>query len=126
MKAKWKMWPDSIHFQVSIPGDVRIFRVNLNNGICVQNKLKYNLAGTIRTLHTFNGMNRNDASQRPDWLITKIWRYSMDGIAAGLIILCLSSWIMWFKVRRKFAYSLPVLIAGLGIAVYFIFVLKIL
>ena len=120
-----KMWPDSIHFRVSIPGDVRNFSVNLNNGRCVQDKLKFNLAGTIRTLHTFNGMDRNNDSQRPNWLITKIWRYSMHGIAAGLIMLSLSSWLMWFKVRQKFAYSLHVLITGLGIAIYFVFILRI-
>lgn len=119
-----KMWTDSINFRVSIPGEIRNFRVNLNNGQCVQNKLKFNLAGTIRTLHTFNGMNRNNETQRPYWVITKIWRYSMDGIAAGLMLLSLSSWLMWFKVRKKFAYSLPVFIAGLGIAAYFIFMLR--
>lgn len=118
-----KMWPDSIHFRVSVPGHERDLNVNFNNGVCTQNQLKYNLAGIIRTLHTFNGVDRNDATSKPNWLITNIWRISMDGIAVGLILLCVSSWIMWFKVRKKFALSLAVLIAGLGISVYFVFVL---
>jgi len=118
-----KMWMDSIHFRVSIPGNERDLSVNFNNGTCIQTQLKYNLAGIIRTLHTFNGVDRNDAASKPNWLITNIWRISMDGIAIGLILLCVSSWIMWFKVRQKFAWSLPVLAAGLGISVYFVFVL---
>jgi len=118
-----KMWTDSIHFRVSVPGHVRNFRVDLNSGVCNQNDLKFNLAGTIRTLHTFNGVDRNDANSRPNWWITKIWRLSMDGIAIGLILLCISSWIMWFKVRQKFVWGLPIFVAGIGLAVYFVFVL---
>ncbi len=120
------MWPDSIHFRLSIPGNVRNFRVNLNKGICVENCLSFNLAGTVRTLHTFNGMDRNKAAVRPNWLITKIWRFTMDGIAVGLILLSFSSWIMWFRIRNKFPYSLPVLVAGLGIAAYSVFILALL
>ena len=124
--ANVKMWPDSIHFRVSVPGHERDFSVIFNNGVCTQNQLKFNMAGIIRSLHAFNGVDRNDATSKPNWLITNIWRISMDGIAIGLLLLCVSSWIMWFKVRKKFAWSLPVFIAGLGISVYFVFVLGIL
>jgi hypothetical protein len=42
-----KMWPDSLHFQVSVPGHVRNLQVDFKRGICTQTQLKYNLAGVL-------------------------------------------------------------------------------
>jgi hypothetical protein len=47
----------------------------------------------------------------------------MDGIAIGLILLCISSWIMWYKIKEKYTWGLIVLTGGFGVASYFIFVL---
>jgi len=118
-----KMWADSIYFRVSVPGHVQDLKVYFESGRCVQSHLKFNLTGIIRTMHTFNGVDRNDASSKPNWLITKIWRLSMDGVAIGLILTCISSWMMWFNVRKTFPWSFTVLLAGFAIAFYFLFVL---
>ncbi|KAA9035496.1 hypothetical protein FW778_21290 [Ginsengibacter hankyongi] len=121
-----KMWPDSIYFRVSKPGEVRNMEVNFITGVCTQKELQYNLAGKIRTLHSFNGVDKNNPGRQPNWIITDIWRLSMDGIATGLLLLCISSWIMWFKIRERYRWGWFVLILGFGAAIYFIFVLRIL
>lgn len=121
-----KMWADSIHLQVSFPGHVSSLQVNFKTGVCTRKELQYNWIGKIRTLHTFNGVNKNNPYQQPNWIITRIWKLSMDGIAIALLILCMSSWIMWYKVRKKFNWGLIVLISGFIGVVFFIFVLKML
>jgi hypothetical protein len=118
-----KIWTDSLHFRVSVPGHVRNLELNFKTGVCIQKEMQYNWAGKIRTLHTFNGGNKNNADLQPNWLITRIWRLSMDGIAIGLMLLCFSSWIMWFRVREKYPWGWIVLISGFGGAIYLICVL---
>jgi uncharacterized membrane-anchored protein len=86
----------------------------------------FNWWGKIRTLHTFNGSDKSDPEVKPNWLVTDIWRLVMDAIALGLIFICLSSWIMWYEVRKSYPYGLIVLMLGFAGAVLFIFVLRIL
>ena len=119
-------WPDSLHFRISVPGQVRSLRVDYKKGICTQEQLKYNMAGIIRTLHTFNGVNKENADAKPNWLITRMWSLSMDGIAIGLIMLCISSWIMWFKIRERYSWGWIVLTLGFSGAIYFVFVIAML
>ena len=118
-----KMWPDSLHFQVSRPGQVRNLQVDFVTGLCTQKAMQYNVAGKIRTLHTFNGVNKNNTDLKSNWLITSVWRLSMDGIAIGLLLLCISSWIMWYKIREKYGWGWIVLILGFASALYFTVVL---
>jgi hypothetical protein len=40
----------------------------------------------MRTLHTFTGVGAGDARNRRDWILTKVWAFSMDAVAAGLLI----------------------------------------
>ncbi len=121
-----KMWADSLHFRVSKPGEVRTMEINFITGVCTQKEMQYNLAGKIRTLHTFNGVDKNNPDMQANWLITSVWKLSMDGIAIGLLLLCISSWIMWFKIRERYRWGWIVLIFGLGAAIYFVFVLRML
>ena len=118
-----KRWPDSLRFQVSVPGQVRNYTVNLKTGVCNVKAMQYNWAGKMRTLHTFNGVNKKNPDLEPNWVITRIWRLSMDGIAIGLLFLCISSWVMWYKIRERYRWALPVFILGFAAAIYFVSVL---
>ena len=121
-----KMWPDSLHFQVSRPGQVRSLQVNFKTGLCTQKAMQYNFAGKIRTLHTFNGVNKNNPAIKSNWLITSVWKLSMDGIAIGLLLLCISSWIMWYKIRARYGWGWMALLLGFAGAIYFVVVLGLL
>lgn len=124
--SKVKMWPDSLHWQVSKPGQMIMLQADLIKGVCTQKVAQYNWAGKIITLHKFNGVDKENADIQPNWLMTGVWKFSMDGIAIGLMLLCFSSWIMWFKIRERYRWGWIVLISGFCAASYFVFVLRLL
>ena len=110
-----------LEFRVQSPGIVNDVHIDLANGSGTKKVLKYNMWGKLRTLHTFNGMNEENPSQSPHWVITNIWRFAMDAIAIGLIIICVSSWMMWYKVRKEYKMGYVILISSFITAGYFIF-----
>lgn len=119
-----KMTTDSVDFSVSYPGHVSNIHADFKKGICVQKELSYNIWGKLRTLHTFNGANRDNPEIQPNWLIIRVWRFSMDAIALGLIFLSISSWIMWYKIKQNYSWGYLVLIFGFALAAYFVFLLR--
>ncbi|HMI65639.1 MAG TPA: PepSY-associated TM helix domain-containing protein [Cyclobacteriaceae bacterium] len=116
-----KRTAETLEFRVQSPGIVTDVSIDLTTGSGTEKVMKYNVWGKWRTLHTFNGMNKENPSQSPNWLVTNIWRFTMDGIAIGLIITCLSSWIMWYNVRKEYKLGYSILAASLGVAGYFLF-----
>jgi len=120
------MTADSIEFRVTVPGKVRNLHVDLRKGISTQKELTFNSWGKMRTLHTFNGVNKNNPDIQPNWIITRIWKLAMDCIAIGFVILCISSWIMWYKLRKTYTWGPLILISGFAIAIFFVFLLRML
>jgi hypothetical protein len=49
----------------------------------------------MRILHTFTAVRMDDARNHRDWLLTSVWALAMDMAAVGLILMVLSSFIMW-------------------------------
>jgi hypothetical protein len=121
-----RLTPDSIDFRVSVPGRVRNLHVDLENGSITQRELTFNWWGKIRTLHTFNGANKDHPQLQPNWKITRIWKFAMDAIAIGLVILCISSWVMWYKLRKTYTWGPLILVTGFAITIYFVFLLRML
>ena len=119
-----KLNADSVDFVVSYPGHVNKIHADFKKGICDRNEISYNIWGKLRTLHTFNGANRDNLSIGPNWLITSVWRFSMDAIAIGLIFLAISGFIMWYKIRQNYSWGYMVLIVGFALAVYFVILLR--
>jgi len=116
----------SIDFRVHSPGIEREIHIDPHNGQGVMKEMKYNFWGKLRTLHTFNGMNKNIPSMTPNWFVTKLWRIIMDVTAILLIILCIGSWIMWYKVRKDYKWGYVLFGLGLAISGYYMFVLDLL
>ena len=67
----------------------------------------------MHVLHTFTGVQPGDARNRRDWILTTVWAFSMDAVAAGLILMLLSSLYMWWNLKQKRRYGLLAL--GLGV-----------
>jgi len=118
--------PDSINFRVVKPGTIQDIHIDFKSSMSDQKKIVFNWWGKMRILHTFNGSEKMNPGAHPNWLVTNIWRLSMDAIALGLIFLCLGSWIMWYKIRNDYSMGLIVLILGIAGAIFFIFLLRIL
>lgn len=112
---------ENLKFRITAPGIVRDVNVDLKTGIGTIKVLKFNFWGKFRTLHTFNGIDKGNPLASPNWLVANIWRYAMDAIALGLILICISSWMMWYKIRKEYRFGLLTLITGFAIAGYFVF-----
>jgi hypothetical protein len=119
-----KLTPDSLDFRVSAPGRGHNLHVDFKKGTCTQTQFYFNWWGKLRTLHTFNGIDKKNADVTPNWLITNVWRFSMDGIAIGLIFLCVSSWVMWYKIRKDYSWGPVILALGFAGAIYFVFLIR--
>jgi hypothetical protein len=117
---------ESIDFRVAKPGTSHDIHVDLKSSMSDQKKIVFNWWGKMRVLHTFNGSDKMDPGVRPNWPETRIWRLSMDVIALGLIFLCISSWIMWYEIRKNYSAGVIVLILGIAGAIFLIFLLRIL
>jgi hypothetical protein len=115
-----KRTAERLEFRVESPGIVRDVVVDVTNGSGTQKVIRFNTWGKLRGLHTFNGMSDANPSQSPNWWIANVWRFAMDGIAIGLIIICLSSWVMWYKVRKEYRLGYMILATAFVFAGYFI------
>jgi hypothetical protein len=116
----------SIDFRVSSPGLVHEIHIDSQKGMGVMKVMKYNFWGKLRTLHTFNGMDKSNPSISPNWFVTKLWRIMMDVTAILLIILCIGSWVMWYRVRKDYKWGYLLFGLGLVISGYYMFVLDLL
>ena len=116
-----KQTPELLDLRVESPGIVNDIHIDLTNGKGTRKQLKYNAWGKLRGLHTFNGVNKDQLSNSPNWWITAAWRFSMDVIAIGLILVCFTSWIMWIKVRNEFKLGYATILISFLLAGYFVF-----
>lgn len=118
-----KFSADAVDFRVTSPGKGREIHVDLAKGTVTQKQYVLNIWGKIRTLHTFNGVDKRNIEKEANWLVTSIWKFAMDGIAILLILLCGSSWVMWYKIRRDYRWGAVVLAFGFLVSFYFVYLI---
>jgi hypothetical protein len=100
-------------FQVSRPGLVIDVNADLREGRATLQRNELNAWGVMNLLHTFTGVRAADARNARDWTMTTVWALSMDAVAAGLIVVVLSSYIMWYRLKAKRRWGIVALILGL-------------
>lgn len=115
---------NTLDFRASKPGRIKDITVDLKTQNATVKEIKFNTWGIIRTLHTFNGMDSNAPQTKPNWIITHIWRFTMDVVAIGLIFICISSWYRWYKTSKNFTLGLLIFFAGVISSAYFVLVLS--
>src|SRR5437016_5699513 len=93
--------PNQFDFQVRRPGHFFFIKADFAKKRVTVRQDDVNLWGVIKVLHTFTGVQLDDPRQSRDWALTSLWAFSMDGVAAGLIFMVLSSLYMWFKLPQK-------------------------
>ena len=100
-------WPSThaangpLAFQVSRPGLVIGVKADRTSGRATVHRTALNAWGVMHVLHTFTGMPAADARHARDWTLTTVWALAMDAVAAGLIVMVLSSYIMWYRLKAK-------------------------
>ena len=99
-------------FQVRRPGHFFFIKADLAQQRVSVRQSVVNQWGVLKVLHTFTGVQMDDARQSRDWALTSVWAFSMDAVAVGLIFMVLSSLYMWFELPQK---RLPgMIVLGLG------------
>jgi hypothetical protein len=93
--------PNQFDFQVRRPGHFFFINADLGRKRLTVRQSDVNLWGVIKVLHTFTGVSLDDPRQKRDWPLTYLWAYSMDGVAAGLVFMILSSLYMCFELHSK-------------------------
>jgi hypothetical protein len=88
-------------FQVNRPGLVFDVKADLRAGRATVQRTQLNGWGVMHVLHTFTGAPAADSRNRRDWTLTTVWALSMDAVGAGLIVMVLGSYVMWFRLRAK-------------------------
>lgn len=88
-------------FQVSRPRVVVDVKADLRTSRATVQSTQLNAWGLMQVLHTFTGAPATDSRNRRDWTLTTVWALSMDAVAAGLIVMVLGSYVMWFRLRDK-------------------------
>ncbi len=107
-----------LDFRVARPGHSADVRADLSSLTAEVKRTDVNLWGVVRALHAFTGVHAGDPVNRRDWVWTRLWAYSMDALAVGLMVVVLSGICLWVLRGQKrlpglVALSLGILACGL-------------
>jgi hypothetical protein len=117
--------PGRLDFRTNRPGHAYQIKADLNQGLAEVTYDKLNAWGIMHVLHTFTGVRMTDPhNNRRDWTVTTVWALSMDAVAIGLIVMVLSSFYMWYGLKRKRNLGLVALCLGFLSCGLFVFGLR--
>jgi hypothetical protein len=114
-EIEWTATPDDasrFDFRVSRPGHIFEVKTDLAGKKASIQRIDLNAWGVMRILHTFTGVRLDDARNQRDWVLTSVWALAMDAVAAGLILMVLSSLFLWYDSQRKRVLGSLVLLLG--------------
>lgn len=115
---------DVLEFRASRPGHIYEIRADLRAQRATVQRIELNAWGVARILHTFTGVRLNDKRNARDWWATRLWAFAMDAVAAGLILMVLSSVWLWWSQKPKRAAGLAALLAGTAVCGLFVMGLR--
>jgi len=104
--------PGRLDFNVNRPGKMNRISTDLAQNRATIQQIQVNAWGVMHFLHTFSGSRVNNPSAARDWYLTTIWVVAMDALAAGLLLMVLSSYYMWFGLKNKRWWGTVWLAAG--------------
>jgi hypothetical protein len=112
-------WPASqpawhIDFNVSRPNGAAQVRVDLTAKRAYVRTFDNRPLHAFQILHTFSGSRFNQPSSQRDWIVTSVWVWAMDALAAGLVLVVLGSYYMWWRLKKKRTPGLLALAAGIA------------
>jgi hypothetical protein len=118
-------WPASqpvghIDFSVSRPDGAAQVRVDLNAKQAYVKTFKNGRLHAFQIFHTFSGSRFNQPASQRDWIMTSVWVFAMDALAAGLIVMVLGSYYMWWRLKKLKALGVAALAAGFAICGAFV------
>lgn len=111
---------DVLEFRAGRPGHMFEIRADYRARRAAVQRTELNAWGVTRILHTFTGARLTDQRNQREWWATRLWAYSMDAVAAGLIFMVLSSVWLWWAQRQKRALGLAALASGTALCGLFV------
>ena len=93
--------PGQLIFNISRPSDASQVRIDERQHRAVIQHFENNSLGMIRIFHAFSGSRFNQPESRRDWVVTTVWVVAMDAVAAGLVVMVLGSYVMWYRLKRR-------------------------
>lgn len=112
--------PERFDFRVVKPALLTDIRVDLQNNEATVHQIRLNVWGFMEMLHTFDVEKREGSGAPRNWLLSKIWCYTMDAVAMGLIFMVLSSYYMWFRLKRIHFGGWIALAVGFAVCGFFV------
>jgi hypothetical protein len=112
---------DQFDFRVMRASKIIDIKTNLSEKRAKVEQIRVNAWGAVNMLHSFTGVSMDDPRQSRDWLMTRIWSFSMDATCVGLIFLVLSGIYIWYRRRKR--RFLGALVLGIAVLTcgFFIF-----
>jgi len=88
-------------FRAGRPGRMFEIQADFQRKMAAVHRTDLNTWGIMHVLHTFTGVRMDDSRNRRDWPLTTVWVLSMDALAAGMVVMVLSSFYMWWRLKQK-------------------------
>ncbi len=115
---------DRFDFRTSRPGHIVEIKSDFGSGHATIQTIVVNAWGVMRILHTFTGVRSADERNNRDWILTTVWAFAMDATAAGLILMVLGSYYMFWRLPGKRSWGLLALGSGYVVCALFVVGLK--
>ena len=115
--------PGRLDFNVVYPKLATQVRVDLEQNRATVQQVNRSFWSAFRIMHTFSGSRYTGAGTSRDWVVTSVWVVAMDALAAGLLVMVLGSYYMWYRLKSKRTLGWVVLTAGWICCGLFVFAL---
>jgi hypothetical protein len=126
-EIEWPQAPASLgrfDFNVGYPKQAFQIRVDLRQNRATVQQIDRSSWSAVRIMHTFSGSRYNSAATSRDWVLTSAWVFAMDALAAGLLVMVLGSYYMWYRLKAERRLGWIILTAGVITCGLFVFGLR--
>ena len=118
-------WPAAqpvahIDFTVARPNGSAQVRVDINAKTAYVRELTNGHLHAFQIFHTFSGSRFTQPESQRDWFMTSVWVFAMDALAAGLIVMVLGSYYMWWTLKKRKSLGVAALAAGFAVCALFV------
>jgi hypothetical protein len=120
-------WPQTLQatgrldFNIAYPKQATQVQVDLARQRATVRQIDRSLWSGLRIMHTFSGWRYTSASTSRDWLVTSVWVVAMDALAAGLLVMVIGSYYMWWRLKRMRTVGWVALVAGWASCAFFVY-----
>lgn len=108
-------------FRVMKPRTRFLIKADLKSQRATIERIRVNGWGVLYALHLFSGVRMENPELKRDWFWTKLWSFSMDALAVGLVVMVLGGVYMWYQLKPKRGWGLVVLALGILSCGLFVF-----